>query len=234
MCLNYINKQSHSKLKKMKMSTNLLKINEIYYSIQGESTLSGTRCIFIRLTYCNLRCSYCDSEYTFHEGEDMTISEIINEIKQYDCNLVEVTGGEPLFQKGCNNLLQELVNHNYQVMLETGGSLSLSNTPIEVKKIVDFKCPSSLMDKKNLWEIIDNLTNNDEVKFVIGDENDFKWSLNKIEKYNLDKKCQILFSCVYNKLEYKTLTKWILDSNVNARYQIQLHKHIWPEESKGV
>ena len=123
-----------------------LKINEIYYSVQGESTHAGRPCVFIRLTYCNLRCTYCDSEYTFYEGKDMEITHIMNEIKQWDCNLVEVTGGEPLFQDKCINLLNELVNSNYEVMLETGGALSISDVPNKVIKIVDFKCPSSAME----------------------------------------------------------------------------------------
>ena len=128
-----------------------LKINEIYYSVQGESTHAGRPCIFIRLTYCNLRCSYCDTEYAFYDGKDMEIAHIISEIKRWDCNLVEVTGGEPLFQDECIDLLNELVNSNYEVMLETGGSLSISDVPKKVVKIVDFKCPSSGMVKKNLW-----------------------------------------------------------------------------------
>ena len=171
-----------------------LKINEIYYSVQGESTHAGRPCIFIRLTYCNLRCTYCDSEYTFYEGKDMEITHIMNEIKQWDCNLVEVTGGEPLFQDQCINLLNELVNSNYEVMLETGGSLSISDVPKKVIKIVDFKCPSSAMEKKNLWSIVEDLQPHDEVKFVIGNHEDFDWAKDKIIQYSLDKICTILFS----------------------------------------
>ena len=157
-----------------------LKINEIYYSVQGESTHTGRPCIFIRLTYCNLRCSYCDTEYAFYEGKDMVIAHIISEIQQWDCNLVEVTGGEPLFQEECIDLLHELINSNYEVMLETGGSLSISDVPKKVIKIVDFKCPSSKMEKKNLWSIIDDLQGHDEVKFVIGNREDFDWAKDKI------------------------------------------------------
>ena len=125
-----------------------LKINEIYYSIQGESSFAGLPCIFIRLTYCNLRCSYCDSEYTFYNGEDMDIKSIINKIKQYPCKLVQVTGGEPLFQKNCINLLRTLVKEEYNILLETSGSLSIKNVPKEVINIIDFKCPSSKMQKR--------------------------------------------------------------------------------------
>ena len=134
-----------------------LKINEIYYSVQGESTHAGRPCIFIRLTFCNLRCTYCDTEYAFYEGKDMEIDDIMSEIQQWDCNLVEVTGGEPLFQEECIDLLNELVISKYEVMLETGGSLSISDVPRNVIKIVDFKCPSSGMEMKNLWSIVDNL-----------------------------------------------------------------------------
>ena len=162
-----------------------LKINEIYYSVQGESTHAGRPCIFIRLTYCNLRCSYCDTEYAFYDGKDMEITDIISEIKRWDCNLVEVTGGEPLFQDECIDLLNELVNSNYEVMLETGGSLSISDVPKKVVKIVDFKCPSSGMVKKNLWSIVDDLQAHDEVKFVIGNREDFDWAKDRITEYSI-------------------------------------------------
>ena len=211
-----------------------LKVNEIYYSIQGESSLSCLPCIFIRLTYCNLRCTYCDSEHSFYEGNDFTIPEILNKIKEYDCNLVEVTGGEPLLQNNCINLLEELIKSGYNVMLETSGSLSIKNVPANVKKIIDFKCPSSGMEKKNLWEIIDDIDSNDEIKFVIGNKEDFDWSINKIKKYNMEDKCSILFSSIFGKIEYKTVVQWILNSKIHARFQLQIHKHIWEEETRGV
>ena len=211
-----------------------IKVNEIYYSIQGESSFSGLPCIFIRLTYCNLRCSYCDSEYAFYEGENLTINEIISEIEQYNCNLVEVTGGEPLLQTECIKLLNKLIDKNYEVMLETSGSLPINLVPESVKKIIDFKCPSSNMENKNLWEILDDVSKNDEIKFVIGNQADFEWAQNKIKKYNIEDKCNILFSCVFGKLKYETLVKWLLDSNIKARFQLQTHKHVWEEKTKGV
>ena len=134
-----------------------LKINEIFYSIQGESTFAGLPCIFIRLTYCNLRCNWCDSEYTFHDGHDMTIDEIMTQIKNYNCNLVEVTGGEPLFQDGCIDLLYSLENSGYKILLETGGSLPINRVPESVVKVIDFKCPGSGMEKKNLWSILEDI-----------------------------------------------------------------------------
>ncbi len=211
-----------------------LKINEIYYSIQGESSFSGLPCIFIRLTYCNLRCSYCDSEYTFHNGEKMDIKDIINQIKQYPCKLVQVTGGEPLFQKNCINLLKTLVEEQYNVLLETSGSLSIEKVPKEVINIIDFKCPSSKMQKKNLWENLDYIKNNDQIKFVIGNKEDYEWTKDKIYKYNLDKKCEILISPVYNNIKSEEIVNWILKDNLKVRFQIQLHKEIWPEEKRGV
>ena len=211
-----------------------LKINEIYYSVQGESTHAGRPCIFIRLTYCNLRCTYCDTEYAFYEGKDMEISEIMHEIQQWDCNLVEVTGGEPLFQEECIDLLNDLVNSKYEVMLETGGSLSISEVPNEVIKIVDFKCPSSGMEKKNLWSIVDDLQPHDEVKIVIGNREDFDWAKNRIEEYSLDKICTLLFSPTFGEIDPQQIVEWILAENLPVRIQMQMHKMIWSPEKKGV
>ena len=211
-----------------------LKINEIYHSIQGESTFTGLPCIFIRLTYCNLRCSYCDSEYTFYEGYDMTIKEILNKIKKYPTNLVMVTGGEPLIQKGCIDLMNQLLRKNYDVMIETSGSLSLDEVPKNVIKIVDFKCPTSNMEDKNDWTIIKDINQADEIKFVIGNRQDYDWSKEMIKEYNLNKICPILFSPVYDKINMEDLSKWILEDGIKVRLQIQLHKHIWGADKKGV
>ena len=211
-----------------------LKINEIYYSVQGESTHTGRPCIFIRLTYCNLRCSYCDTEYAFYEGKDMKIAQIISEIQQWGCNLVEVTGGEPLFQEECIDLLHELINSNYEVMLETGGSLSISDVPKKVIKIVDFKCPSSKMEKKNLWSIVDDLQGHDEVKFVIGNREDFDWAKDKITEYSIDKICTLLFSPTFGEIDPQLIVEWILADNLPVRIQMQMHKMIWSPEEKGV
>ena len=211
-----------------------LKINEIYYSVQGESTHAGRPCIFIRLTYCNLRCSYCDTEYAFYDGKDMEITYIMSEIKQWDCNLVEVTGGEPLFQEECIDLLNELVNSKYEVMLETGGSLSIADVPKKVIKIVDFKCPSSGMEKKNLWSIVGDLQAHDEVKFVIGNREDFDWAKDRISEYSLDKICTLLFSPTFGKIDPQKIVEWILADNLPVRMQMQMHKMIWNSEEKGV
>jgi len=211
----------------------MLKINEIFYSIQGESSYNGMPCVFVRLTYCNLRCSYCDTEYAFYEGKDMSIKDILKKVKSYNCKLVEVTGGEPLLQKESIDLMKKLIEKKYTVMLETGGSLPIKDVPKEVIKIIDFKCPTSKMDKKNDWSIIKNITEYDEIKFVIGDRNDYNWSKQKIRDYNLENNI-ILFSPVYDVLDSKKLSEWILEDGLNVRMQIQLHKHIWSSEKKGV
>ena len=211
-----------------------LKINEIYFSVQGESSFSGLPCIFIRLTYCNLRCTYCDSEYSFYDGKKMKIDEILKEIKKYSCNLVEVTGGEPLLQKNCINLLNELIKNKYDVLLETSGSLSISDVPNKVINIIDFKCPSSKMDNKNMWDNINYLKKNDEIKFVIGNRIDYEWTKQKIEEFKLNKICDILISPVYGEIEPKEIVKWILEDNLKVRFQIQMHKEIWPADKKGV
>lgn len=211
-----------------------LMINEIYHSIQGESSYTGEPCVFIRLTYCNLRCSYCDSEYTFHDGKELTINEIMRKIKKYSCNLVEVTGGEPLFQKNCIFLLQRLIKEKYDVLLETSGSLSIQEVPEKVVNIIDFKCPSSMMMKKNLWENISYIKDKDEVKFVIADKKDYNWAKEKIKQYNLTKKCTVLMSPAYDEIESKKIVEWILKDKLNVRFQIQLHKEIWEPDKKGV
>lgn len=211
-----------------------LKINEIFYSIQGESSYTGLPCIFIRLTYCNLRCSYCDTEYAFYDGKDISIDDILSEIKKYPTDLVMVTGGEPLIQDYCINLMQKLIAENYSVMLETSGSMKLNKVPKKVIKIVDFKCPSSDMMEKNDWQILSDIQKQDEIKFVIGNKKDYDWSKKMITKYKLNELCPILFSPVYNVMSIQDLSEWILKDGIKVRLQSQLHKHIWGPEIKGV
>lgn len=212
----------------------MLKVNEIYYSVQGESTKAGLPCIFIRLTYCNLRCTYCDTEYAFYEGKEYSIEEIFSEIKKYNCNLVEVTGGEPLVQQESVQLMKQLCDAGYEVLIETGGSLPIENIDKRVSVIMDLKCPSSKMMKKNRYENIQYLKNKDEVKFVIGTREDYLWSKNIIEKYELNKKCFLLFSVVFNSLEPVKLVNWILEDDLPVRFQLQMHKIIWDPTKKGV
>ena len=212
----------------------MLKINEIYHSIQGESSKSGLPCVFVRLTYCNLRCTYCDTEYAFYEGEDKSIEEIINEVKKYNSKLVEVTGGEPLVQKESLELMKKLCDEGFDVMLETGGSLPIKDIDERVLIIMDLKCPSSKMEKKNLYENTDYLKPKDEVKFVIGNREDYDWSKEIISKYDLKNKSEILFSVVFGELEPVSLVNWIIEDKLDVRYQLQMHKYIWHPETKGV
>jgi len=217
------------------MSSTILKVNEIFYSIQGESTKAGLPCIFIRLTYCNIRCIYCDTEYAFYEGKDMTIEEILKEIKKYNCSLVEITGGEPLVQENVHELMKILSDNGYTVMLETGGSLPIENVDKRVKVIMDLKTPYSKMEKKNRYENISYLKSSDEVKFVIGSREDYDWAKDKIMEYDLLNKVeQVLFSPVFDKVENIELAKWILDDSLNVRFQLQMHKYIWHPEERGV
>jgi len=213
----------------------MLKINEIYHSIQGESTSAGRSCVFVRLTYCNLRCTYCDTEYAFYDGKDFSVEQIIDEIEKYNCKLVEVTGGEPLVQMDeCLELMKRLCDLGFEVMIETGGSLSIKDIEHRVKIIMDLKCPSSGMEKKNLYENIQYLKPTDELKFVIGNREDYDWTVEKIKKYDLQRKCKILFSVVFGKLEPVELINWILDDKLDVRFQLQMHKYIWHPETKGV
>jgi 7-carboxy-7-deazaguanine synthase len=212
----------------------MLKVNEIYKSIQGESSKAGLPCVFVRLTYCNLRCSYCDSEYAFYDGKDMSLGEIIEEVSKLDCKLVELTGGEPLFQEETIELMKRLSDEGFDVMLETSGSLPIQNVDKRVMIILDNKCPSSKMIKKNLYENFEFVKSTDEIKFVIGTREDYDWTKEIIARYDLPKKCSILFSVVFGKLEPVTLVNWILEDKLDVRFQLQLHKFIWEPNAKGV
>lgn len=213
----------------------MLKVNEIYFSIQGESSAAGLPCTFIRLTYCNLRCNYCDTEYAFYEGKDMSVDEIVTEVEKIGCKLIEITGGEPLVQAGeCLKLMKTLADSGFKVMIETGGSLSIRDIDPRVQIILDLKCPSSGMMKKNLYENINFIKPFDEVKFVIGDRLDYEWSKEQILKWSLTEKCKVLFSVVFGKLEPLTLVNWIIEDKLDVRYQLQMHKYIWHPETKGV
>ena len=212
----------------------MLKVNEIFHSIQGESTHAGRPCVFVRLTGCNLRCAWCDTEYAFYEGEDLTVEQVVERVAAYGCGLVEVTGGEPLMQAGSIDLMERLLADGYEVLLETGGSLSVRDVPLEVIKIVDFKAPSSGMAGKNRWSILDDLAPHDEVKFVIGDRADYDWARARIEEHGLVGRYTILFSPVFGKLEPRTLAGWFLQDRLQARLQLQLHKTIWGPDKRGV
>ena len=212
----------------------MLKVNEIYFSIQGESTKAGLPCVFIRLTYCNLRCTYCDTEHAFYDGKDLSIEEILTEVKKYNSNIVEVTGGEPLVQIESLDLMRTLCDEGFEVLLETSGSLPIKDVDSRVKIIMDLKCPSSNMMKKNLYENLNFIKPLDEIKFVIGTKEDYEWTKEIIEKYKLNNKCEVLFSVVFGSLEPLTLVNWILEDKLKVRFQLQMHKFIWSPETKGV
>ena len=212
----------------------MLEVTEIYKSVQGESTYMGLPCVFIRLTGCNLRCVWCDTPHAFHDGQKLSIHQIIDKVKSYDINLVEITGGEPLLQKEVFPLMESLLKNKFKVMLETSGSLAINNVPAKVIKIIDLKCPGSGEENKNLWENLNHLTSTDEIKFVIADKTDYEWSKKVLQDYELDKKVPVLFSPVFEKLKLKDLTEWILEDNLPVRLHTQLHKYIWDQKTIGV
>jgi 7-carboxy-7-deazaguanine synthase len=212
-----------------------MKINEIFYSIQGESSFAGLPFAFIRLSGCNLRCSYCDTEYAFHEGTQMSVPEIMKAIEPFPTRLALVTGGEPLLQKSVHELFGTLLEHGYTVLVETGGQVPLAEVDPRVHKIMDFKCPSSGMEQHNRYENVSCLTRFDEVKFVVSDRDDFDWACRIICRYDLvSKVSSVLFSPVHGKLPYRDLASWVLECGMPVRMQIQMHKLIWPDVARGV
>ena len=210
-----------------------LTVNEIFYSIQGESTYMGLPCVFVRLTACNLRCSYCDTEYAFYEGRPMTISEIVRQVNSFECDLVEITGGEPLLQPEAHTLIRELIGNNKKVLLETGGSLDISPVPRETVIILDIKTPGSKMEHKNLWSNLDRLKTSDQIKFVVCDRTDYEWSRHVIREHRLDERFQVLISPVHGS-DLRGIAGWILEDHLKVRLQLQLHKYIWGAEARGV
>lgn len=212
----------------------MLKVNEIYLSVQGESSYTGLPCVFIRLTGCNLRCIWCDTAYAFYEGKSMSIDEIVGKVKNFGVKLIEITGGEPLMQENVYPLMNGLIEKGFQVLLETGGSLSLEKVPRDIIKIMDIKCPGSGEHKNNNLDNLKFLETKDEVKFVILNRHDYEWSRDLIHKYKIHEIAHILISPVYDKLELKEIVKWILEDKLPVRLQTQLHKAIWDENTIGV
>ena len=218
-----------------KQRGDILRVNEIFYSIQGEGSRAGEPCVFVRMTGCGLRCTYCDTEYAFYEGSDQTIVEVIETVDSYKCKLTELTGGEPLEQEGVYLLIDELLQKGYEVMIETGGHIDISRVDKRVKRIVDLKTPSSGMMKRNRYENIEQLSKHDEVKFVIGSREDYEWSRVQVWKFDLDTRVgTVLFSGVHDALPLQELAQWILEDHLPVRLQTQLHKLIWPEALRGV
>ncbi|MBX2810797.1 MAG: radical SAM protein [Myxococcales bacterium] len=209
---------------------NHLRISEIFFSIQGESTHAGWPCIMVRLTGCNLRCRWCDTEYSFSGGESMSLDEIVAAIQRYPSRRVELTGGEPLLQKNTPRLAERLLSAGYSVLCETSGERDISVLPSGVKRIMDIKPPGSGESHRNRWENLMNLCNGDEVKFVCTDRRDFDWMLGVVEKYQLVGRCPVLVSPAYQQLAGHVLAEWLLASGLDARLNLQLHKTLWGEE----
>jgi len=211
-----------------------MKINEIFKSIQGESTYMGQPCVFIRATACNLRCSWCDTPYSFHEGIEMSLDEIQGKVEDYRCKLVEVTGGEPLLQPEVYPLITSLLDRGHDVLIETSGSLPINRLDPRAHVIMDIKCPASGMSRAMCWGNIDDLRKKDEVKFVLMDYNDYLFAKNICTELNLHQRCPVLFSPVFGELSPRSLAEWILQDSLPVRLQIQLHKYIWDPTLRGV
>lgn len=207
--------------------TETLRITEIFYSLQGETRTVGLPTVFIRLTGCPLRCSYCDTAYAFSGGEAFTIAEIIDEVRRYSPKYVTVTGGEPLAQKNCHSLLVELCEQGFEVSLETSGALDVSAVDSRVIKVLDLKTPGSGESHRNVMSNLHYLSSHDQIKFVICDKADYEWSKQLVHQYALFEKCEILFSPSHSQMSNQELAEWILADKLPVRFQIQLHKYIW-------
>jgi 7-carboxy-7-deazaguanine synthase len=211
-----------------------MRVCEIFTSIQGESSHAGKPCIFIRMTGCNLRCSYCDTTYAYNEGRELSEEDILKKIRNAGIRLVEITGGEPLLQKGIYHLIERLLDDGYTVLIETNGSINIKDVDKRAVVILDIKTPGSRMCEEMDLSNIDHIKNNDEVKFVITDRIDYEWSKDIIQKYNLTSKCLILMSPAYGILPTEDLAKWMLEDRLEARLNLQVHKYIFGPDRRGV
>jgi 7-carboxy-7-deazaguanine synthase len=212
----------------------MLTVNEIFHSIQGESTRAGRPCVFVRLTACDLRCTWCDTPYAFHEGRKMSIDEVLTAVDEYGCPLVEITGGEPLLQDEVYPLMDRLLERGHTVMLETGGHRPIDRVPAGVIKIVDVKCPGSGEAAKNYWPNLDALAPHDEVKFVIADRADYDFARDVVQTKLAGRRSPMLFSPVHGMLDPKLLSEWVLADRLPVQVQLQLHKFIWHPSTRGV
>ncbi len=212
-----------------------LKVNEIYFSVQGESTWVGLPCVFVRLTACDLRCTYCDTTYAFYEGKRRPLDEVLAEVLAYGCPLVELTGGEPLLQKAALPLMAALCDAGKTVLIETSGAHDISKIDPRVHRIMDLKTPGSGECARNLWSNIANLTRGDEVKFVIGSREDYEWSREQVLTHDLANRVQtVLFSPIFGRIKPVEIVNWILEDKLPVRFQLQLHKFIWDPKERGV
>jgi 7-carboxy-7-deazaguanine synthase len=213
----------------------VLTINEIFHSIQGESTHAGRPCVFVRLTACDLRCRWCDTPYAFHEGRKMTVDDVVADVEARGCPTVEVTGGEPLLQPDVYPLMQRLLDAGKTVLIETGGHRSIADVPAGVIRIMDVKCPGSGESERNDWSNFAHLTATDEVKFVIADRRDYEFAREIVEREQLPARVNaVLFSPVHGELDPKQLSEWVIADRLDVRVQLQVHKYIWSPETRGV
>jgi len=213
----------------------VLTVNEIFHSIQGESTHAGRPCVFVRLTACDLRCSWCDTPYAFHEGRKMSLESVLEEVERFTCDVVEVTGGGALLQQEVYPLMQALLDRGKTVLIETGGHRSVADVPAGVVKVMDVKCPGSGEAARMDWGNVDRLSRADEVKFVIKDRADYDYAKDVVSRYHLqDKVAAIHFSPVHGVLDPKTLSEWVLADGIPVRVQLQVHKYIWSPDTRGV
>ncbi len=211
-----------------------VKVNEIFYSLQGESTLAGRPCVLVRLTGCQMRCVWCDSEHSFYTGEWMSLEEVLARVAAFGCPLVEVTGGEPLLQPGARPLLAALCDAGYEVMLETGGGLDIGGVDPRVRRVVDVKCPASGEVGHNHWANLEQLTARDEVKFVLAGRDDYDWAREVLSLHRLAERCTVHFAPVWGALQPRELAAWVLRDRLPVRVQLQLHKLVWGAEVRGV
>jgi len=217
-----------------KAAGGMLRINEVFHAIQGESTFAGLPCVFVRLSGCDLRCTWCDTAYAFAEGELRSIEEVVGDVQAYGCSLVEITGGEPLLQPDVYPLMARLIEAGETVLLETGGHRSLAQVPAAVVKVMDVKCPASGQAHAMEWSNLGLLLPHDEVKFVIADRGDYEYARGIVQAHGLDRRCHaVLFSPVHGVLDPSELASWVLADRVPARVQLQLHKIIWGAGSRG-
>nr|ALS91061.1 rSAM_QueE_Clost: putative 7-cyano-7-deazaguanosine (preQ0) biosynthesis protein [uncultured bacterium] len=212
-----------------------LTINEIYHSVQGESTWAGLPCIFVRLTFCDLRCTYCDTEYAFYEGKKQTLPQIIAAVAAFACPLVEITGGEPLLQKNVLPLMTQLADAGHTVLLETSGAHDISAVDARVHRIMDLKTPGSGEAARNLWSNIEHLTRRDEVKCVIGSREDYEWAREQLQRHALAERVRaVLFSPIFGRIDPREIVEWLLADRLPVRFQLQMHKFIWTPTQRSV
>lgn len=211
-----------------------MRVTEIFHSVQGESSYAGLPCVFVRLTGCPLRCTWCDTAYAFYEGTEMALPHVIDRVRVYSCPLVEITGGEPLHQPDVFPLIEQLCADGLTVLIETSGAFDIAPVDPRAHVILDIKCPGSGMTDRMYWPNVERLGSKDEAKFVIKHRKDYEWAVEVMNRYGLAERCTVLFGPVFSELEPSRLAQWILEDRVPVRFQLQLHKYIWDPNLRGV